>query len=93
MGFPNFYLGVHGSDRNVVSKLGSNLLMGLTTYLYLGYNPLTKYQQDIPVGAKNVPPLRGISLRAHLVAVRDLKLRTFPQDFFGVSKSSCHLET
>ena len=27
----------------IVSKLGYNLFMGLTTYLYRGYNPFTKY--------------------------------------------------
>ena len=26
-----------------------HLLKGFTTYLYRGYNPVTKYQQDIPV--------------------------------------------
>ena len=27
----------------IVSKLGYNLLKGLITYLYRGYNPVTKY--------------------------------------------------
>ena len=27
----------------IVSKLGYNLFRGLTTYLYWGYNPVTKY--------------------------------------------------
>ena len=27
----------------IVRKLGYNLLKGLTTYLYRGYNPVTKY--------------------------------------------------
>ena len=27
----------------IVSKLGYNLLKGLRTYLYRGYNPVTKY--------------------------------------------------
>ena len=32
----------------IVSKLVYNLFEGFTTYLYRGYNPVTKYQQDIP---------------------------------------------
>ena len=39
----------------IVSKLGYNLLKGLITYLYRGYNPVTKYQQDIPVLRLNTP--------------------------------------
>ena len=35
-------LGVHGSWQ-LVSKLVYNLFRGLTTYLYRGYNPFTKY--------------------------------------------------
>ena len=32
----------------IVSKLDYNLFEGFTTYLYRCYNPVTKYQQDIP---------------------------------------------
>ena len=43
-------------DGTRVSTLGNSyevglfhLFTGLTTYFYRGYNPVTKYQQDIPV--------------------------------------------
>ena len=32
-----------------------NLITGRTTYLYMVYNPFTKYQQDIPVGSSLFP--------------------------------------
>ena len=40
----------------IVSKLGCNL-RGFTTYLYWGYNLVSKYQQDIPSAVtQNQPP-------------------------------------
>ena len=41
--FPKPLLGCPWKLVTIVSKLGYNLLTGLTTYLYRGYNPVTKY--------------------------------------------------
>ena len=43
----------------IVSKLGYNLLTGLTTYLYRGYNPFTKYHGHPSIPA---PSSRGTIL-------------------------------
>ena len=56
------YWSVHGSDRNLVSKLVHNLFTGLTTYLYRGYNPFTKYH-----GHPSAP------LRIHKLSEFDIK--------------------
>ncbi len=48
-------LGCQWNLVTIVSKLVYNQLTGLTSYLYRGYNPVTKYQQDIHGHASSLP--------------------------------------
>ena len=67
-----------------VSKLGYNLFRGLTTYLYWGYNPVTKYH-----GHPSAVHIKKISY----ISWNPKKLRGQTKAFWGSSLLNHHLGT